>query len=157
MLGRGLLTLLNDGRALWQRLRADPELIPAAVEELLRYNPLARTASLRIATEDVELPSGTVRAGEPALVSIHSATHDPKAYPAPDTPRLDREGSATQLAFGAGPHFCLGAHVVRATFQIALEQIIQRFPTLRLDVDPATLGYSEGDKVSALLSLPLSW
>jgi cytochrome P450 len=156
MLSRAVLTLLRDGGGLWQRLVDDPELIPAAVDELLRYNPLGNGAALRLAVEDVELPSGTVRAGDAVLIAASSALRDELAYPDPETVRFDRE-APTQIVFGGGPHYCLGAHLAKAELRIGLGLLVQRLPALRLGADPRTLSYTEGEVLSSLVSLPVSW
>ncbi|HEU5356070.1 MAG TPA: cytochrome P450 [Actinocrinis sp.] len=156
MLGRSVLTLLRDGAGLWQRLVDDRELIPAAVDELLRYNPLGNGAALRLAVEDVELPSGTVHAGEGVLIATSAALRDELAYPDPDTVSFDREPPA-QIVFGAGPHYCLGAHLAKAELRIGLGLLLERLPGLRLAADPRTLSYTEGEVLSSLVSLPVAW
>ena len=156
MLGRSVLTLLRDGGGLWQQLVDDPDLIPAAVDELLRYNPLGNGASLRLAVEDVELPSGTVRAGDAVLIATSAALRDDAAYPDPESVRFDRE-APTQIVFGAGPHYCLGAHLAKAELRIGLGLLIERLPGLRLAADPLTLSYTEGEVLSSLVSLPVAW
>lgn len=156
MLSRGVLTLLRDGGGLWQRLVDDPELIPAAVDELLRYNPLGNGAALRLAVEDVELPSGTVRAGDAVLIATSSALRDEHAYPDPDMVRFDRE-PPTQIVFGGGPHYCLGAHLAKAELRIGLGRLVERLPGLRLAAEPGTLSYTEGEVLSSLMTLPVDW
>ncbi|MEV1023675.1 cytochrome P450 [Streptomyces sp. NPDC050264] len=160
MIGRGLLTLLDDGRARWEELRARPDRLPAAVEELLRHNPLLRVPAMRVAQADVTLPSGTVRAGQPVLLAIDSALGDEDAYPDAGTPRFDREereGFAKQLAFGAGVHYCLGAPLARAILRIGLRRLMERLPGLRLASDPARLRWTDGEKINSLVELPVTW
>ena len=156
MLGRSVLTLLRGGGGLWKQLVGDPDLIPAAVDELLRYNPLGNGAALRLAVEDVELPSGTVRAGDAVLIATSAALRDEAAYPDPDVVRFDREAPA-QIVFGAGPHYCLGAHLAKAELRIGLGLLVERLPGLRLAADPLTLNYTEGEVLSSLVSLPVAW
>ncbi|HZP54059.1 cytochrome P450 [Actinocrinis sp.] len=156
MLGRSVLTLLRDGGGLWKQLVGDPDLIPAAVDELLRYNPLGNGAALRLAVDDVELPSGTVRAGDAVLIATSAALRDEAAYPSPDVVRFDREAPA-QIVFGAGPHYCLGAHLAKAELRIGLGLLVERLPGLRLAADPLTLDYTEGEVLSSLVSLPVAW
>jgi cytochrome P450 len=155
-LGRGLLSLLGDGGALWRQLVDDPGLIPAAVDELLRHNPLGTSALLRRAVEDVELPSGTVRAGQAVLIASSSAMRDELVYPDPETVRFDRD-APQQIVFGGGPHYCLGAHLAKAELHIGLGLLVERLPTLRLDADPRELRYTEGEILSSLVSLPVAW
>jgi cytochrome P450 len=156
MLSRSVLTLLRDGGGLWRQLVGDPDLIPAAVDELLRYNPLGNGAALRLAVEDVELPSGTVRAGDAVLIATSAALRDEAVYPDPDAVRFDRE-APVQIVFGAGPHYCLGAHLAKAELRIGLGLLIERLPGLRLAADPLTLSYTEGEVLSSLVSLPVAW
>jgi cytochrome P450 len=126
------------------------------VDELLRYNPLGGGASLRLALEDVELPSGTVRAGQTVVVARNSATRDELAYPDPESIRFDRVGPQP-LVFGGGPHYCLGAHLAKAELHLGLGVLLERLPTLRLDADPLDLRYTEGELLSSLVSLPVAW
>jgi cytochrome P450 len=155
-LGRGLLSLLRDGGKLWRQLVDDPGLVPAAVDELLRYNPLGNSGALRLAVEDVELPSGTVRAGQAVLIARNSATRDELAYPDPEVIRFDRE-PPPQVVFGGGPHYCLGAHLAKAELYLGLGLLLEQLPTLRLDADPLDLRYTEGEILSSLVSLPVAW
>jgi len=155
-LSRGLLGVLRDGGQLWRQLLDDPGLIPAAVDELLRYNSLGDTGTLRLAVEDVELPSGTVRAGQAVLLARNAAMRDELAYPDPDVIRFDRE-APQQIVFGGGPHYCLGAHLAKAELYIGLGLLLERLPTLRLDADPLDLRYTEGEVLSSLVSLPVAW
>lgn len=113
-------------------LRADVDLIPGATEELLRYIPLGGGVSLpRYALEDVELGGVTVRAGEPVVVSTSSANHDKSVYTDPGQLDFGRE-EASHVAFGHGPHHCLGAQLARMELQVALRVLLTRFPGLRL-------------------------
>jgi cytochrome P450 len=154
-LGRSVLALLSDGRRLWEQLVGKPDLIPAAVDELLRATSVG-AGLLRQAIEDVELPSGTVKAGEAVVISVCSPQRDESAYPDPDEIRFDRDAPQV-LTFGAGAHYCLGAHLAKAELRIGLGLLMARFPELRLAVDPAELRYTEGDVISSLVSLPVAW
>jgi cytochrome P450 len=155
-LGRALLTLLRDDRTLWRDLVAEPELVPAAVDELLRFNPLGNGASLRVATQDVALPSGVIKAGEAVLIAAGSGARDQTAYKDPDTVRFDRHGPA-QLVFGGGPHYCLGAHLAKAELQIGLALLVERLPAMRLAIGLDDLRFTEGEVLSSLVSLPVAW
>jgi cytochrome P450 len=121
-------------------LRSRPDLMPGAVEELMRWVPLLAVADVppRYALADVELSGGTVRAGEPVLLAKHAANRDPRRYDDPD--RLDITHDAQgQLGFGHGAHHCLGALLARMDIQTALTALLQRFPDLRLTVPEADL------------------
>jgi cytochrome P450 len=156
VLGRGVLTLLRDDRFLWRRIAAVPSLVPAAVDEVLRVRSLGDLRLLRLATEDVELPSGTVEKGQAVVIAMGSAMSDEAVYEAPDTVRLDRNTSV-QLMFGGGPHFCLGAHLAKAELQVGLGLLAERLPGLRLAAPPEELRFTEGEELSSLESLPVTW
>jgi cytochrome P450 len=154
-LGRAVLRLLDNDRVLWEQLRARPDLMPGAVDELLRVSTTG-AGMLRVATEDVELPSGTVKAGEAVVISFTSSQHDEVAYPEPGEIRFERDAPPA-VTFGGGPHYCLGAHLAKAELRIGLGLLMQRLPGLRLAAAREDLRYSEGDAISSLISLPVAW
>jgi pentalenic acid synthase len=155
-LSRFLAELLDDDRRLWRQLLDDPGLLPAAVDELLRFTGLSNSALLRLAVEDVELPSGTVKAGEAIVIANNTAMRDPKAYSDPDTIRFDRDAPPT-LIFGAGPHYCLGAHLAKAELNIGLGTLLKRLPTLQMTVTRDELAFTGGDIVNSMVALPAAW
>lgn len=112
-------------------LRERPELVPAAVEEMLRYDAPFQM-NLRFVTEEVELHGQTLRAGDLIRQALGSADRDPTRHTDPDAFRIDR-APARHLSFGLGPHFCLGAPLARLQAQIAVEALVRRLPGLRLD------------------------
>lgn len=122
-------TLLRDRRH-WERLVAEPGLVPSAVEELMRFTRLSEVGQLRVALEDVEVAGVVVRAGEGVMAAIGSANRDPRAFADPD--ELDLARTPNQhLALGVGPHFCLGARLARIELQESLLVLLGRFPDLR--------------------------
>lgn len=131
LIGNGLLALLRNPEQL-ALLRARPELMPSAVEELLRFDSPVRLA-VRIALEDTVVAGETVRAGEPVTVMLGAANHDPAVFEAPDTLDVTRDAHR-HVAFGTGLHYCLGAALARAEAQIALAALVA-LPDLRLAVD----------------------
>ncbi|WP_307832084.1 cytochrome P450 [Prauserella cavernicola] len=134
MIGNMVYTLLSD-RSRWEALVANPDGVPAAVEEMLRFTPLGRQGGQpRIATEDVELTGGTVRAGEAVLVSTNAANRDPEVFEHPEELRLDRTPGA-HVAFGFGPHHCLGASLARMELQTVLRTLATKLPTLDVSGD----------------------
>lgn len=155
-LGRAMLNLLRDGGVLWEQIVSAPALIPAATEELLRHTGIGDVINLRMATEDVELPSGVVRAGSAVVVSSMAALRDGTVFPDPDEIRFDRAASA-QLVFGGGAHFCIGAQLARAEFHIGLGVLAERLPGLRLAEAQERLRFTEGQELSSLESLPVTW
>jgi cytochrome P450 len=155
-LSRFLAELLDGDRGLWKRLLEDPGLLPDAVDELLRFTGLSNSALLRLAVEDVELPSGTVKAGQAIAIASNGALRDPEAYPDPDTIRFDRDAPLS-LIFGGGPHYCLGAHLAKAELVIGLGALLRRLPTLRMTVARDELDFSGGEIVDSMVTLPAAW
>ncbi|MEV4844350.1 cytochrome P450 [Micromonospora matsumotoense] len=152
-----LVYVLLTEPEVWQRLRAEPTLVPSAVEELLRFIPLGATSAFaRYALEDVEIGGVLVRAGEPVLVSIPSANRDESVFPDPDRLDLDRETNP-HLAFGHGPHHCIGAQLARMELQVVLETLLAHTPGLRLAVPESALTWKSGLLVRGLTALPVSW
>jgi cytochrome P450 len=120
----------------WELLAGSPELAPAAVEEVLRFEPITPFTA-RIALEDVEYRDVTFPQGTVVLVSAFNGNRDPDAYPEPDRFDITRQtGSDKPLTFGAGIHYCLGANLARAEMQEALAFLPARMRDLRLDGEP---------------------
>lgn len=116
------------------RLRADPALLPGAVDELMRWCGPQLLTVPRYAVSDVDLYGTVVRAGEPVTVAIAAVNRDPAAFPDPDQFDITRN-AATHLGFGHGPHFCLGAAHARVQTEVALSALLRR--NLTLAADPA--------------------
>ncbi|MEU4719547.1 cytochrome P450 [Nonomuraea dietziae] len=153
VLGRAVLRLL-DPRDGYARLAARPELVPDAVEELLRMEQPGDSPLIRVATEDIELPSGTVRKGEGVIASFAGANFDPSVFPDPHTMDLRRE--ATQhLAFGRGPHYCLGANLARMELQEILGVLVQRLPGLTLVGAAEDVRWTSGSIIIRPARLPV--
>jgi cytochrome P450 len=113
-------------------LRRRPELMASAVEELLRYVPINTAAMFaRYSLEDIQLGDTTVRAGEPVLPALAAANRDPAVFADPERIDLTRARNP-HLAFGQGPHHCIGAQLARLELQVALSTLLERFPGLRL-------------------------
>jgi cytochrome P450 len=112
-------------------LRAQPELVSAAVDEMLRYDAPFQM-NLRYVTEDVELGGRTLRAGDLIRQALGSANRDPARFDDPDVFRIQRP-PARHLSFGLGPHFCPGAPLARLQAQIAVDTMVRQLPALRLD------------------------
>nr|WP_245812369.1 cytochrome P450 [Actinophytocola xinjiangensis] len=131
--------LLTDPDAL-AALRADPGLLPGAVEELIRWCGPTLLTIPRYATEDLDLHGTPVAKGEAVCVSVAAAHRDPRAYADPD--RFDPRrpaGPPGHLGFGHGPHFCLGAALARTQTEVAIGALLDRFPRLALAGDLAAL------------------
>ncbi|GLX50115.1 cytochrome P450 hydroxylase [Streptomyces hygroscopicus subsp. hygroscopicus] len=138
----------NPGRL--ARLRAEPDLLPRAVEELLRYDSAFELTTWRFFDEDSDLHGTRVPAGDSVIVSLCAANRDPRRFPDPDTLDLDRTPNP-HLAFGHGIHFCPGSALARAELQVALGTLLARLPGLHLatgdeDIEwiPAVLGRGAG-------------
>jgi cytochrome P450 len=139
-------------------LRSRPDLMPGAVDELMRWTPLLAAADVlpRYALEDVELSGGTVRAGEPVLLAKHAANRDHRRYPDPNRLDITRDAQG-QLGFGHGAHHCLGAPLARLDIQTALNALLQRFPDLRLAVPESEVEWKSGMAVRGPVTLPIAW
>jgi cytochrome P450 len=130
LVGNGVLDFADNPEQ-WERVLEDPGLIPQAIEEMLRLHPPSQYQG-RFTTRTVELEGGTIPAGSPTLLVTGAATRDPGAYPEPDSFKIDRTGLTT-IAFGYGPHSCLGAWLARLESRIAFEQIRLRWPHYEVD------------------------
>jgi cytochrome P450 len=150
LIGNGLLALLRHPAQL-QRLRADPALMDSAVEELLRYDCPVQSAG-RVATEDLVLSGRHIGAGQYVALSLGAANRDPAQFP--NAEQLDVGRTANHhLAFGYGPHFCLGAALARLEGQCALAALLQRWPHLRLVTDHVQWRANHG--LRGLVALPV--
>ncbi|WP_416970871.1 cytochrome P450 [Streptomyces sp. 4F14] len=143
--------------ALWDRLRAEPALIPKAVEELLRFIPNSATAGFtRIATEDVELSGTLVRAGDAVVAELGMANHDAEVFERPDEIDFHRE-RVPHVTFGHGLHHCLGAQLARLELRVVLEVLTRRLPDLRLAVPADQLSWRTERLVRGVAALPVTW
>lgn len=133
---------------------ADPAKVPSLVEELLRWLSPALNASLRFATEDLEIGGVKIARGESVTLSTGAANRDPDRYPDPDTLDPDRDTSG-HVAFGHGIHRCLGAALVRLEGEVALEALFRHHPNLRVVADPSDLTYRRSVHVHAPRTLPV--
>ena len=150
LIGNGLLALLRhpDER---RRLQADPALLPAAVEELLRYDgPVQRTG--RMAAVDAEIKGVPIPTGTLVLGLTGAANRDPAQFAEPDRLDLGRD-QPRHLAFGAGIHYCLGASLARLETQVAIGAMLRRFPALTLAAE--RLVWRPSTTLRGLDSLPV--
>jgi cytochrome P450 len=132
MIALSVLALLRNPQQL-AALLADPGLAPGAVDELLRYLTIVHTGQARLATDDVEIGGVTIAAGEGTIALLPTANADPAVFPDPGELRLDRAG-ASNVAFGFGPHQCLGQHLARLELRVVLERIRPYLPSMRVAV-----------------------
>jgi cytochrome P450 len=143
LIGNSVVALLRHPAAL-AALRSDPNRIPAAIEELLRYDAPVPHSTFRYATEPVEIGGVTVPAGGQVIVSLAAANRDVCKYAEPERLDIDRT-DVHHIAFGHGIHFCVGAALARMEGQLALTSLLHRFPHLRLGVAPGDLHWGHGD------------
>jgi cytochrome P450 len=142
-IGNAVVALLDEPEQL-EMLRANPHRMPAAVEELLRFDAPVPHSTFRYAVEPVEVGGQVIPAGAQVIVCLAAANHDAEKFTHPE--RLDVVGErARHLAFGHGIHHCLGAPLARLEGQLALGSLIGRFPGLRLGCDRDELQWGHGD------------
>jgi cytochrome P450 len=125
-------------------LRKNPDLMPRAVHELLRFCTPTHVARMRYATEDIEIGGVLVRKGEAVRPVLVAGNYDPRRFDAPERLDISRapEGRLeNHVSFSHGPHYCLGAALARLEGEVAFEALLRRFPDLALSVDPADLEY----------------
>jgi cytochrome P450 len=153
LIGNGVLALLREPDQL-AALRADPALLPGAIEEFLRYESPVGIATMRFTTEPVQLGEVTIPECAVVLVSLGSANRDGTQFA--DADRLDvTRGPTRHLAFGHGVHFCVGAQLARLEATIAISRLLDRFPELAL-VDPGQLRWKDSVFLHGLAELPVS-
>lgn len=151
--GNALWLLLTDPDH-FARVKADPGLVPAAVEETLRFEPPV-TLIPRVALEDVEIGGQAIKAGQVVQLSLAAANRDPAHFPDPDRFDIGRTGGH-HLSFGAGVHACFGAALAKEIATVALETLIARAPGLRLD--PAgTIEWYRNAANRGPSRLPVAW
>ncbi|MDT8914382.1 cytochrome P450 [Amycolatopsis sp. PS_44_ISF1] len=153
LIANATLALLRAPEQL-AKLRADPGLMPGAVEEFLRFDGPINIATLRFTTEPVEVGETTIPAGEFVQVSLLAANRDAQRFPDPDRLEVTRR-AAGHVGFGHGIHHCVGAPLARLEAEIALGALIARFPELRLAVEPERLRYRQSTLVHGLVELPV--
>jgi pimeloyl-[acyl-carrier protein] synthase len=151
LIGNGLLALLRNPDEL-ARLRACPELLPSAVEELLRYEPPSQHTA-RIAHRDLTLGGQSIRKGDSVMAVMAAANRDPLRFPDPDRLDLGRTDNR-HLAFGWGRHFCFGAPLARLEGRLVFEALLRRYPTIALLPDALTWRQNLG--LRGLDRLPVS-
>jgi len=150
-LGFGVRHLASDP-TLQKSLREDPSLIPAASEEILRR--YAFVAPIRVMKRDIEFHGLQLKQGERVMMFIPSASIDSSAHAEPTTFNAQREKNS-HLAFGAGPHHCLGANLARLELRIMYETILSKLPQFRLDPEhPPTF---HGSIIAGPSSIHLVW
>jgi cytochrome P450 len=147
--------LLQEDRARWNAVAADPSLIPNAFEETLRFFPPLRAQPRRV-THDTELSGVKIPAGARLLWMITSANRDEEVFDHPDDFDLYRKNNRDHLTFGSFAHFCIGAPLARLESTIALECLVERLPDLRIRPGQ-TVEYPPNPMFNRPLSLRVEW
>jgi len=129
-LSNSLICLLSR-RDQWNQLCADPSLIPAALEEVLRFES-PQTSWRRVANVDAEVAGVKVPAGTNIFMSLAAANHQPDIFDGAGEFDIHRPNARNHISFGKGIHFCLGARLARLEAAVALEVLTERIPSLRL-------------------------
>ena len=155
MLALSVLALLRNPKQL-ARLRAEPELINGAVEELLRYLTVVHPGLARVAKEDVVIGGTTIPAGDGVLCMINTANRDEDAFLEGDGLDVARD-ARRHVAFGFGVHQCLGQTLARVELQVALAAVLSRLPNLRLDAEFDDIQFRHEMLIFGVHSLPITW
>ncbi|WP_329026700.1 cytochrome P450 [Streptomyces sp. NBC_00690] len=158
MLSNTLLYLLGERPEVWRRLGSDEGAAEVLADRLLHLVPLGDDrGSARHAMEDVEVGGVLIPAGSVVLADCSMANRDPDVYPPRPFDDLFAPLERPTLAFGAGPHYCLGAWLARLELRLGLHRIAARFPTLRLDEPADAVQWRLGSTSRGPRSLQVSW
>ncbi|MEU3056094.1 cytochrome P450 [Streptomyces griseus] len=148
---------LLSAPSLYGRVAAEPELVPQAVEELIRLIPLGNISTFpRVARHDVELSDGRILEGDLVYADAFAANRDPEVFSDPLAIDVDRQGKR-HLQFGYGMHHCMGAALARMQVNAVLTRLVREFPTLELAAEPAALPWDHGTLLRRPTSLPVRW
>ena len=148
----GGVLALAEHPAQQQLLREQPDLLPSAIEEMLRWHPPVLSFR-RTAGRDTELGGRRIRQGDKVVVYHISAHYDERQFPDPQRFDITRDPN-DHLAFGQGPHLCLGAHFARLQLRIFFAELISRLPPVRLAGEPTRL---TSNFINGLTHLPVAW
>ncbi|MDQ7803774.1 cytochrome P450 [Amycolatopsis sp. A133] len=155
MISLGTVALLENPDQL-AIIKNDPGKTLDAVEELLRYFTIAEFATSRVAAEDVEIGGQLIRAGEGVLGLSYSGNRDETAFENADELDLER-GARHHVAFGFGPHQCLGQNLARMELQIVFDTLFRRIPELKLAAPVDQLPFKHDSSIFGLYCLPVTW
>jgi cytochrome P450 len=155
LIGNGVVALLDHPDQL-QALLADPGRLPVAIDELIRFTAPVPHATFRVTAEPVTLGGVQIPAREQVLVCLGAANCDPGRFPEPEVLDIGRS-DGPNLGFGHGIHYCLGAPLARLEARVAFEELLGRYPGLRLATDRDALAWAHGDGLvlRGLVSLPV--
>lgn len=134
-----------------------PELVADVVEELLRYLSIVQSAQRRIAVEGIEIGGTLIRAGEGILLDFAGGSWDSRTFDEPERFDLTRDNARRHVAFGIGPHGCIGQQLARVELQVAFSTIFRRIPTLRLAIPLEDVEFMNDRLAYGVYSLPVAW
>jgi cytochrome P450 len=137
-------------------LRADPSLLPAAVDELTRLVSVTDGVQ-RVAAEDIEVAGTTIAKGDGVFFVLSLINRDPEHYRQPEALDWHRPAPGDHVGYGSGPHRCVGMDLARAIMEIAFRTLIERLPGLRLAVAAAEIPVQPGESFQGLVELPVAW
>ncbi|TMQ92733.1 cytochrome P450 [Actinomadura soli] len=156
LIGNAVLALLLNPDQ-HTAVTADLDRLAPAIEEFLRYDSPLGIATVRFTTQPVTYGPTTIPAEQIVMIGIGAANRDPAHYAAPAALDLTRPGPQSHLAFGHGPHYCLGSALARAEAHIALATLLRRLPGLQLDTSPDQLAWRPSRMMRGLRALPGRW
>ncbi|MGV4924105.1 cytochrome P450 [Streptomyces sp. BHT-5-2] len=155
MISLGVYAMLRD-RPQWEALVQDPALADLAVEELLRYLTVMQRGLLRRANEDLTFDGVDIRKDDLVLLHLPAGNHDPDFVPLPDQLDITRP-PGRHLAFGYGPHQCIGQQLARMELRVVYRELAVRFPTLRMAHAEEETSFRSEHVVYGLEKLPVTW
>ena len=154
LISNALLCLLPERRH-WNRIVENPQLIPKVIEEVLRYKS-AQTSWRRLTTCDTSLGGIDIPKGTSIFMSLAAANHDPRSFEDPETFDMDRQNAARHIAFGRGPHICLGRILAKLELRIVLELLVEKVPSIRL-LEDQQLQYAANFSFRGPKTLTVAW
>ena len=152
-IGNTVASLLSHPEEL-AKLRADMSLMPAAVDELMRFDGPSAVGTFRFTGEEIKVGDQVIPAGEILALSWHSANRDGSRFPDPDRLDITRKPTGA-LAFGHGIHYCVGVPLAKMQIEVALTRLLDRYPDLRLAVRPDELQWESSALLRGLRALPV--
>ncbi|NDZ78128.1 cytochrome P450 [Streptomyces sp. SID10853] len=156
MIALGTCALLQNPEQLAAVRDGSPQRVAGAVEELLRYLTITHLGRRRVATADIEVGGQLIKAGDAVICATDVANRDPEVFDEPDRLDIDRQ-ARRHLAFGSGPHQCLGQNLARVELQLAYPALLRRLPGLRLDRPLDEIPFRTDMAVYGVHELPVAW
>ncbi|WP_405783261.1 cytochrome P450 [Streptomyces sp. NBC_00859] len=156
MIALGTCALLQNPEQLAAVRDGSPQRVAGAVEELLRYLTITHLGRRRVATQDIEVGGQLIKAGEAVICATDVANRDPDVFEDPSRLDIDRQ-ARRHLAFGSGPHQCLGQNLARVELQLAYPALLRRLPGLRLDRPLDEIPFRTDMAVYGVHELPVAW